>query len=210
MRQPFAAETVRRPVAEPVPVTGPNVLRAGRPPVPEWCADVARRRGRGPIFVCRGGRVCAGLFVMITTQSLTVDDAQAIVDVLCAIDRSKHGAEDYRHDALEQARGEIPNSTTYLVCADDHPVARLRVVRRADYVEIAGVQVHPDWQSRGIGSAVITEIVDEGRAAGVPVELDVAKDNPDAERLYSRLGFIRVGEDDKDYRMRHGDGSVVN
>lgn len=147
---------------------------------------------------------------MITTQSLTVDDAQAIVDVLCAIDRSKHGAEDYRHDALEQARGEIPNSTTYLVCDDDHPVARLRVVRRADYIEIAGLQVHPDWQSRGIGSTVITEILDEGQAAGVPVELDVAKDNPDAERLYSRLGFIRVGENDKDYRMRHGDGSVVN
>lgn len=147
---------------------------------------------------------------MITTQALTVDDAQAIVDVLCAIDRSQHGAEDYRHDALEQARGEVVNSITYLVCDDDHPVARLRVVRRADYIEIAGVQVHPDWQSRGIGSTVITEILDEGRAAGVPVELDVAKDNPDAERLYSRLGFIRVGEDDKDYRMRHGDGSVVN
>lgn len=112
-------------------------------------------------------------------------------------------AEDFRHDALEQARGEIANSVTNAICWDGQHVGRLRVVRVPEFIEIAGLQVHPDWQNRGIGTTVVTSILNEGSSTGRPVELDVAKDNPDARRLYERLGFGRIREDERDYRMRH-------
>lgn len=139
----------------------------------------------------------------ISFRPITLDDVESIVTILCAVTNNQNLAEDFRHDALEQARGEIPNSITYVICAEETRVGRLRVVRVDDYIEIAGLQIHPDRQSKGIGTTVIREILDESRRTGVPVELDVAKNNPNAERLYDRLGFQRIGEKDKDYRMRH-------
>lgn len=137
-----------------------------------------------------------------TVRPITLDDVEAIVAVLCAVAANPGMAADFRHDALEQARGEIPNSVTYVICADDNRVGRLRVVRVEDYIEVAGLQIHPDWQNKGVGTTVMREILAEGGRTGVPVELDVARDNPNAERLYARLGFQRVAENDKDYRMR--------
>lgn len=134
---------------------------------------------------------------------MTLDDVQTIVDVRCAVGGDPETAEDYRHDALEQARGEVPNSITYVILSDESPVGRLRVVRVASFIEIAGLQIHPDWQRQGIGATVIKELLHEGSREGVPVELDVEKDNTEAQRLYSRLGFRRIGEDGRDYRMRY-------
>lgn len=136
-------------------------------------------------------------------RPMTLDDVEAIVTILCAVSDNPGMAGDFRHDALEQARGEIANSITYVICSDDNRVGRLRVVRVGDYIEIAGLQIRPDWQSKGIGTTVITELLAEGRGTGVPVELVVDKDNPNAERLYTRLGFQRIGENDKEYRMRN-------
>jgi ribosomal protein S18 acetylase RimI-like enzyme len=138
----------------------------------------------------------------ITTRPATLDDVDALVQLLCAVAGNPELADDFRHDALEQVRGEIPNSITYVIRAHDVRVGRLRVVRTSNYIEIAGLQIDPTWQSRGIGTAVISEILDEGRRTNLPVELDVSKDNPNAERLYTRLGFLRIGENDKDHRMR--------
>ena len=143
-----------------------------------------------------------------TIRPATLDDVDALVNVLCAISALPAGdirerlEEDFHHDALEQVRGEIANSITYVICADGVRVGRLRVVRTTDCIEIAGLQVDPARQSQGIGTAVINDILDEGRRTGLPVELDVSKENPNAERLYTRLGFHRIGENDKDYRMR--------
>jgi ribosomal protein S18 acetylase RimI-like enzyme len=135
-------------------------------------------------------------------RPMTLDDVDAIVAVLCAVSANPGMAADFRHDASEQARGEIADSVTYVICSDGQRIGRLRVVRVDEYIEIAGLQVHPDWQGRGIGTAVINEIFAESDRTGVPVELDVAKNNPDAERLYVRLGFRRIAEKEHDYRMR--------
>ena len=138
----------------------------------------------------------------VEVRAITLDDVESIVTILCAVSNNPDLADAFRHDALEQARGEIANSITSVIRCDGERVGRLRVVRIADFIEIAGLQVHPNWQSRGIGSAVIKDLQGESASTGVPLELDVAKTNPDAERLYVRLGFRRVGENGTDYRMR--------
>jgi ribosomal protein S18 acetylase RimI-like enzyme len=81
-------------------------------------------------------------------------------------------------------------------------VGRLRVVRTADQLFIGGIQLLPDYQRRGIGTSLVTTLIQEGLSRGVPVALEVEKDNPDAERLYRRLGFERYGETDDAFRMR--------
>ncbi|WP_152362205.1 GNAT family N-acetyltransferase [Microlunatus speluncae] len=134
----------------------------------------------------------------ITIQPATVEDVDHLVWVCCGTGEQQY-ADGYRQDALEQVRGEVANSITSVIRADGTAVGRLRVVRTPELVEIAGIQIHPTWQNRGIGTEVITTIV---REAGRPVELEVSKVNPNAERLYRRLGFRRVGDTEHDYRMR--------
>lgn len=140
--------------------------------------------------------------VAISYRPITLVDVDDIVGVLCAVVDDPGMADDFRHDALEQARGEIPDSTTYVILSDGRKIGRLRVVRTTGCLEIAGLQIHPDWQGRGAGTAVINSILREGKSVGLPVELNVDQENLGAQRLYARLGFERIATAGRDYRMR--------
>ncbi|MBM7787846.1 GNAT family N-acetyltransferase [Tenggerimyces flavus] len=104
-------------------------------------------------------------------------------------------------DVMDQVLGMVENSTTYIIHAAGERVGRLRVVRTPERSHLAGIQIHPAHQGSGIGTTVITSVLAEARERNVPVELEVAKDNPNAERLYVRLGFRRFGEQGNDYLM---------
>lgn len=59
---------------------------------------------------------------------------------------------------------------------------------------IGNVAVHPDWQGRGIASALMKAALEEISARGGRwVGLEVQADNQVARRLYERLGFREVG-----------------
>ena len=64
--------------------------------------------------------------------------------------------------------------------------------------ELAGIQLRPDAQGRGLGTALVRSLQEEGR----PVTLGVERDNPRARALYERLGFALVGQDDRDHLLR--------
>jgi ribosomal protein S18 acetylase RimI-like enzyme len=96
-----------------------------------------------------------------------------------------------RARTADEVDGNVDDSTTYVIEADGERVGRLRIVRTGERLEIAGIQVLPAYQRRGIGTLVITSHMHEGKTRGVPVVLEVEKDNPDARRLYLRLGFVQ-------------------
>ena len=102
----------------------------------------------------------------------------------------------------EQVRGELDGSVTSVVQVDGVDAGRLRVVRHDSLVEIAGLQLLPDQQSRGVGRVVVSGVVAQARADGLPVELGVEKDNPRARAFWERCGFRYVGEDDSEHRLR--------
>ena len=84
----------------------------------------------------------------------------------------------------DQVNGDGSGSSISVVEVDGEAAGRLRVVRRDGLVEIAGLQLLPAHQSRGVGRTVVESIVAEARAAGVPVELGVEKENPRARVLW--------------------------
>ena len=102
----------------------------------------------------------------------------------------------------EQVRGEVDGSAISVVQVDGVDVGRLRVVRRPDLVEISGLQLMPDHQSRGVGRIVVDGVVAQARAAGLPVELGVEMDNPRARAFWESCGFAYVGEGEGEHRMR--------
>jgi GNAT superfamily N-acetyltransferase len=70
-----------------------------------------------------------------------------------------------------------------------------RVVERFGALpEISDLQVHPDEQGQGHGTALVEAACARAAAAGHRrVGIGVAVDNPDAARLYLRLGFDETG-----------------
>ena len=59
----------------------------------------------------------------------------------------------------------------------------------------------PEYQSRGIGSACMTRIIDEANLAQKPVMLQVLKINTRAIAFYQRLGFAIADEDSSHVQM---------
>ena len=109
---------------------------------------------------------------------------------------------DFAQWTREQLLGEVPESTTSVIEVDDEPAGRLRIVATAGSIELAGIQLLPCFQRHGVGTAVIEGLKAEAAALGIPVDLDVEKDNPGARKLYDHLGFIQVGETEQEYKLR--------
>ncbi len=103
---------------------------------------------------------------------------------------------------MEQVRGEIPDNTTSVVEVGNKSVGRLRIICTADYMELCGIQLLPDIQRHGIGTAIIEDLKAKAAAVGISLELAVEKDNPDARKLYERLGFVQVSETRQECKLR--------
>ncbi len=59
-----------------------------------------------------------------------------------------------------------------------------------DEGHITNIAVHPEFRKEGIGGALLAELIDRGRKAGiVAMTLEVRKSNIAARALYTKFGF---------------------
>lgn len=70
-------------------------------------------------------------------------------------------------------------------------VGRLYVARWAREIRLMDVAVVPEERGRGLGTALVQAVLEEGRRTGKTVTIHVEHLNP-ARRLYERLGFRPV------------------
>ncbi|WP_457967805.1 ribosomal protein S18-alanine N-acetyltransferase [Arthrobacter sp. D1-29] len=67
--------------------------------------------------------------------------------------------------------------------------------------DVQTIAVVPEFEGRGIGSALLTQLIDEARRRGAAdVLLEVRSDNPRAQQLYLRFGFEEIHLRRKYYR----------
>lgn len=66
---------------------------------------------------------------------------------------------------------------------------------------LSSIELLPQYQGMGIGSELITDLLDRASARGLPVSLRTLKNTP-ARALYERLGFQIIGETEIHYWMR--------
>lgn len=94
---------------------------------------------------------------------------------------------------------------TRIITVDGLDAGSLNVQYRPDDIYLARIEIHPDFQGRGIGSQLIRRLVEEAAERDQPVVLDVLTVNSRARALYRRLGFrevCRYGENEIKIRMR--------
>ncbi|SDJ93621.1 ribosomal protein S18-alanine N-acetyltransferase [Natronincola ferrireducens] len=63
-----------------------------------------------------------------------------------------------------------------------------------DEGHITNIAVHPDYQGRKVGEAIVEAIIEEAKARRIyRITLEVRKSNDIAQNLYKKLGFITCG-----------------
>jgi ribosomal protein S18 acetylase RimI-like enzyme len=154
----------------------------------------------------------------------TAEDVAALTDIVIEATKaqglwppmSQAAEDDWRRSFIdwsgEQVTAADPCNSLSVIEESGQPIGRLRIVRNVasdrahrgegQRIELAGIQLRPAWQRRGIGTAIIRELQDEAARDQVPLDIGVGKNNPHARRLYERLGCVQVGEDDEEYHLR--------
>lgn len=79
-------------------------------------------------------------------------------------------------------------------------IGMIDVEYRPAEIYLSRIEIHPNYQGRGIGTRLTSALLDEARHKGQDLVLDVLTVNHRAQALYQRLGMTEVA--------RHGDGNI--
>ena len=87
-----------------------------------------------------------------------------------------------------------------IITADGTDAGMLDVEYRPGEIYLARIELHPDQQGHGIGTRLVSALLDEATEKGQDLVLDVLTVNHRAQTLYQRLGMTEVA--------RHGDNNI--
>jgi ribosomal protein S18 acetylase RimI-like enzyme len=78
----------------------------------------------------------------------------------------------------------------FVVELDNAAVGALARKRGPECLHLVELQIVPEHQNHGLGSALLGELLAEARSASLPVRLRVLHENHRARHLYERHGFV--------------------
>lgn len=88
---------------------------------------------------------------------------------------------------------------------ETNDIGWLQTVRQERALFLSQLFIDGPLQRQGIGTELMRRLIVEATDLGQPLELDVVKINP-ALRLYQRLGFCIIGEEQHKFNMRRVPG----
>jgi ribosomal protein S18 acetylase RimI-like enzyme len=89
-----------------------------------------------------------------------------------------------------------------IIQSDDRAVGSLWLEWKPDSLYIHEIQVLPEFQGKGLGSAVVQHVIELATSRTLPVALSIVPANPHARNLYERLGFEVTSVEPPFIRMR--------
>jgi ribosomal protein S18 acetylase RimI-like enzyme len=87
-----------------------------------------------------------------------------------------------------------------IITAGRADIGMLDVEYRPAEIYLSRIEVHPSYQGHGIGTRLISALIEEATHKGQDLVLDVLTVNHRAQALYRRLGMKEVA--------RHGDNNI--
>jgi ribosomal protein S18 acetylase RimI-like enzyme len=142
--------------------------------------------------------------VDVTLRPASDQDREFLYTLHCATMR----------DAIEQTWGwddswqrasfetRLAEYDVSVIEVDRRPVGSVWLEQRPDSLYVHDFGVSPSEQCRGIGSAVVGMVVEQGARRRLPIVLSVLSVNPRARALYERLGFRVTAVEPPFVRMR--------
>lgn len=88
-----------------------------------------------------------------------------------------------------------------IVTLDGADVGWIQSAMQDATLHLEQIFVDAPFRGRGIGTRLITDLIDEATRNGQPMTLAVVRRNP-AMKLYERLGFCVIDEDDRKFYMK--------
>lgn len=86
------------------------------------------------------------------------------------------------------------------ILVDNQTVGGIWVQELESHYQLREIQIHPDFQNRGIGTQLIKAVIQRAKENGKELKLRVLLTNP-AVNLYKRLGFTITEKNDVQYHM---------
>jgi ribosomal protein S18 acetylase RimI-like enzyme len=113
----------------------------------------------------------------------------------------------WRGDDLERANfaETYDEAHTQIITVDGSGAGWITVQRTGD-IHLDSIYLTPERQRKGIGTALIRDLIVEATTSGTVLKLSTAAINP-ARRLYERLGFVVVSEGPYKVAMEYMPGS---
>lgn len=94
-----------------------------------------------------------------------------------------------------------PNLETRIIYFNDKKAGRLLLANIPDKIIVVDISLLTEFQKLGIGSFVLEQIMTNAKAGNQNVQLSVLKSNTAAIRLYERLGFCKINENEMYLQM---------
>nr|WP_290223303.1 GNAT family N-acetyltransferase [Trichocoleus desertorum] len=88
-----------------------------------------------------------------------------------------------------------------IILANQIEIGMFQLLQREGELYLSNLLILPRFQNCGLGTLILKNVLEQGQALNLPVQLQVLKQNP-AKRLYDRLGFISLEETKTHYIMR--------
>jgi ribosomal protein S18 acetylase RimI-like enzyme len=88
-------------------------------------------------------------------------------------------------------QAHYPAAEWLIIEQEGEPVGRLYLDQSAGRHHVIDISLLPELRGRGVGGAIMADVLDAARAAGQSVSIHVERHNP-ARRLYDRLGFTQL------------------
>jgi len=102
-------------------------------------------------------------------------------------------------DKQHLARIEMHYEFAKIIYFKSEKVGTIKYLTHEASTEIMQVQIHPEYQGKGLGKIVINYIINQ--ADKKLVKLSVLKGNP-AKKLYESLGFKVIDENEQEWFMQ--------
>lgn len=94
-----------------------------------------------------------------------------------------------------------PTCERNIIEIDGQPVGRLWIDEWKDQIRLVDIALMPEARGSGLGTTLVSEVLERGRRAGKAVTIHVEGFNP-ALRMYERLGFKHVDTNGVYWLMR--------
>jgi ribosomal protein S18 acetylase RimI-like enzyme len=86
-----------------------------------------------------------------------------------------------------------PSAAFCVIVQGAQPIGRFYVDRSPAEIRLMEISLVPQHRNRGLGTALLNQLLQEAASDGKPLTLHVERNNP-ATRWYERLGLQRVAE----------------